>query len=158
MTDDNANLIDYVLQYCAVALLGIAAVFDALYLITTPGRIGLAAAYSAPIVAAVLGGIVIAAIDGGWPRRLLGLASAATVVAGVTNMVLVLALGGMLTVGPHDWGRGILTVLFSGAAPVLAAVCWWLLRQLYRPVERVRELVDAQISPSRISPSRISPS
>jgi hypothetical protein len=50
---------------------GVAAVFDALYLMTTPGRVGLAAAYTAPIIAAVLGGIAIASTDGNWTRGML---------------------------------------------------------------------------------------
>ena len=114
----------------AAALAGVAVVFDALYLITTPGRVLLAAAYSLPILAGALGGILIAATESGWSGDLVAKSCLATLAAGVTNTAFVLTIGVMLQTGPSDWLRGTATVLLSAATPVLAALTWSLITSL----------------------------
>ncbi|GAA1160219.1 hypothetical protein GCM10009630_67950 [Kribbella jejuensis] len=126
---DTAAFRQSVLNYVA-ALAGVAVVFDALYLITTPGRVLLAAAYSLPILAGALGGILIAATESGWTGDLITKACLATLAAGVTNTAFVLTIGGMLQTGPSDWVRGAATVLLSAATPVLVALTWSLITSL----------------------------
>jgi hypothetical protein len=114
----------------AVAVLGIAAVFDTFYLLTTPGRVALAVAYSIPILAGALTGIVIAAWEFRWTRDEIAATCAAALMACLANTAGVLAVSGMLHTGPGDWLHGAVTVLLSGLTPVLGGVAWSFLQRL----------------------------
>jgi hypothetical protein len=126
---DTTPLQQSVLNFAA-ALAGVAVVFDALYLITTPGRVLLAAAYSLPILAGAIGGILIAATEHDWTSETTSKACLATLAAALTNTAFVLTVGGMLQTGPSDWLRGVATLVLSAVTPVLVALTWSLITSL----------------------------
>ena len=111
------------------ALAGAAAIFDVIYLASGAGA-GLAAISTAPIMAGLIAGLVLAADELRLDHLTVRLAAATTVAAGLANMTLLGAIGSMLGTGPSDWQTGVLAVFLSAAGVFFCAVTGWLAGRL----------------------------
>jgi uncharacterized membrane protein len=105
----------------AVALALTALVFDVFYL-GAGARLALAALYTVPVLAGLIGCLIAAAEDLGLERPVLSWTVAATVAVGLTNIALVAAIGASLRTGPSDWRHGAEAVLFGAVSGLCIAV------------------------------------
>jgi hypothetical protein len=85
-------------------------------------RPALAALYTVPVLAGLVGCLIAAADDLGLERPVLSWTVAATVVVGLTNIALVAAIGASLSTGPSDWRYGAEAVMFAAASGLCIAV------------------------------------
>ena len=126
--------------YCGV-LAGVALVFDLLYLMIGGGFL-MAAFYSLPTAAGLVACLVAAADELRLDRTATKAAISLAAVAGLTNTLYLGAVGGVLAVGPSDWGRAVCTVLLSAAAVASAAVAGHLTLHLAELAPRLRASGD----------------
>jgi uncharacterized membrane protein len=105
----------------AAALALTALVFDVFYL-GAGARLALAALYTVPVLAGLIGCLIAAADDLGLERPVLSWTVAATVAVGLTNIALVAAIGASLRTGPSDWRHGAEAVLFGAVSGLCIAV------------------------------------
>ncbi|MFC0623048.1 hypothetical protein [Kribbella deserti] len=104
----------------AGALAGTALVFDALYVLGGTG-LGLAALYTLPLLAGLIGCLIAGADDMDLSGPVLWWTVATTLAGGLTNISLVMMLGAMWRTGPGDWAAGGQAVLMSAVSvPVIA--------------------------------------
>ncbi|WP_328996247.1 hypothetical protein OG394_16500 [Kribbella sp. NBC_01245] len=104
----------------AGALAGTALVFDALYVLGGTG-LGLAALYTVPLLAGLIGCLIAAADDLELSGPVLRWTVATTLAGGLTNICLVVMFGAMWRTGPEDWAVGGQAVLMSAVSlPVIA--------------------------------------
>jgi hypothetical protein len=105
----------------AAALAVTALVFDVFFL-GAGARLALAALYTVPVLAGLVGHLIAAADDLGLERPVLFWTVAATVAVGLTNIALVATIGAGLRTGPSDWGHGAEAVLFAAVSGLCIAV------------------------------------
>jgi uncharacterized membrane protein len=105
----------------AAALAGTALVFDVFYL-GAGARPALAAIYTVPVLAGLVGCLIAAAEDLGLERPVLSWTVAATVAVGLTNIALVATIGAGRRTGPSDWQYGAEAVLFGAVSGLCIAV------------------------------------
>jgi hypothetical protein len=105
----------------AAALAGTALVFDAFYLVASPG-LTLALVYTVPVLAGLIAGLVAASDDVGLERKVLGWTVAATISVAFTNVVLVAMIAAMRRTGPSNWSAGFRSVLFAGCTVLAVAI------------------------------------
>jgi uncharacterized membrane protein len=105
----------------AAALAGTALVFDVFYL-GAGARLALAALYTVPVLAGLVGCLIAAADDLGLERPVLSWTVAASVVVGLTNIALVATIGAGLRTDPSDWRSGAEAVLFGAVSGLCIAV------------------------------------
>jgi uncharacterized membrane protein len=96
----------------AGALAGAALLFDAFYLVAGTG-LGLAALYTVPPLAGLIGCLLAAAEDLGLERPVVYATIAASLSVGLTNVVLVATAAAMWRTGPSDWRTGGQAILLS---------------------------------------------
>jgi uncharacterized membrane protein len=105
----------------AAALAGTALVFDVFYL-GAGARPALAALYTVPVLAGLVGCLIAAADDLGLERPVLSWTVAATVAVGLTNIAMVATIGASLRTGPSDWRYGAEAFLFGAVSGLCIAV------------------------------------
>jgi hypothetical protein len=105
----------------AAALAVTALVFDVFFL-GAGARLALAALYTVPVLAGLIGHLIAAADDLGLERPVLFWTVAATVAVGLTNIALVATIGAGLRTGPSDWRHGAEAVLFAAVSGLCIAV------------------------------------
>jgi uncharacterized membrane protein len=105
----------------AAALAGTALVFDVFYL-GAGARPALAAIYTVPVLAGLVGCLIAAADDLGLERPVLSWTVAATLAVGLTNIALVATIGASRRTGPSDWQYGAEAVLFGAVSGLCIAV------------------------------------
>jgi uncharacterized membrane protein len=105
----------------AAALAVTALVFDVFYL-GAGARLALAALYTVPVLAGLVGHLIAAADDLGLERPVLSWTVAATVAVGLTNIALLATIGACLRTGPSDWRHGAEAVLFGAVSGLCIAV------------------------------------
>ncbi|MDX6292166.1 MAG: hypothetical protein QOH50_1241 [Kribbellaceae bacterium] len=105
----------------AAALAVTALVFDVFFL-GAGARLALAALYTVPVLAGLVGHLIAAADDLGLERPVLFWTVAATVAVGLTNIALVATIGASLRTGPSDWRQGAEAVLFGAVSGLCIAV------------------------------------
>lgn len=105
----------------AAALAGTALVFDVFYL-GAGARPALAALYTVPVLAGLVGCLIAAADDLGLERPVVSWTVAATVAVGLTNIALVATIGASLRTGPSDWRYGAEAILFGAVSGLCIAV------------------------------------
>lgn len=104
----------------AGALAGTALVFDALYVLGGTG-LALAALYTVPLLAGLIGCLIAAAEDLQLSGPVLRWTVVTTLAGGLTNICLVVMFGAMWRTGPDDWAAGGQAVLMSAVSlPVIA--------------------------------------
>lgn len=103
----------------AGALAGAALLFDVFYLVAGTG-LGLAALYTVPPLAGLIGCLIAAAEDLGLERPVVYSTIAASLSVGLTNVVLVATVAAMWRTGPSDWRTGGQAILLS----LLTVVCF----------------------------------
>lgn len=115
----------------AGVLAGAALVFDLLYLLFG-GGLALAALYTVPVTAGLVACLVAAADELHLNRTAAGCAIRLAAMAGLTNALLLGAVGGILRTGPDNWLPAIGTVLLSAATVLSTAGTVLLLQRLAR--------------------------
>jgi uncharacterized membrane protein len=105
----------------AAALAGTAIVFD-VFSLGAGARPALAAIYTVPVLAGLLGCLIAAAEDLGLERPVLSWTVAATLAVGLTNVALVATIGASRRTGPSDWQYGAEAVLFGAVSGLCIAV------------------------------------
>jgi uncharacterized membrane protein len=105
----------------AAALALTAVVFDVFYL-GAGAHLALAALYTVPVLAGLIGCLIAAAEDLGLERPVLSWTLAAAVAVGLTNIALVAGIGASLRTGPSDWRHGAEAVLFGAVSGLCIAV------------------------------------
>lgn len=151
----------------AGALAGAALLFDVFYLVAGTG-LGLAALYTVPPLAGLIGCLIAAAEDLGLERPVVYSTIAASLSVGLTNVVLVATAAAMWRTGPSDWRTGgqaiLLSVLTVVCLGVTAALTGYLagklgiqLRMGLPPKKRVAKASPVLDAPVRVAPKQPRP-
>jgi uncharacterized membrane protein len=109
-----------------LVLLATAATFDGLYLVGGHHGIALAAAYTIPVAAGAIGGILLAVLGRLLDRVAVVYATAMVGSVSLANMTLVLAVAGLLQIDAGTLERGALLAMLIIATLLLCGVTGWL--------------------------------